>query len=159
MKSLPSWKALGVDLVIDCTGRATTRSGAQAHLDAGANRVLLSAPSKTREDCDAVLLPGINLDTFDPERHKIVSMARAACRPPGITHGPSSQRQDVFSSKSVSSTACDSKQPTKGSRPHCLRGFPQRAPDFLRKKARVTCRGRHAVYTAPGSLPGDAILL
>jgi glyceraldehyde 3-phosphate dehydrogenase len=75
MKGLPSWKAHGVDLVIDCTGRATTRSGAQAHLDAGARRVLVSAPSKQREDCDAVLLPGINLDTFDPEKHKIVSMA------------------------------------------------------------------------------------
>ena len=75
IKALPDWKALGVDLVIDCTGRATTRAGAQAHLDAGAKRVLVSAPSKTREDCDAVLLPGINLDTFDPEKHRIVSMA------------------------------------------------------------------------------------
>ena len=74
-KSLPDWKALGVALVIDCTGRATTRSGAQAHLAAGAKRVLVSAPSKKQEDCDAVLLPGINLDTFDPEKHKIVSMA------------------------------------------------------------------------------------
>ena len=75
MKTLPDWKALGVDLVIDCTGRATTRPGAQAHLDAGARRVLVSAPSKKKEDCDAVLLPGINLDQFDPEKHKIVSMA------------------------------------------------------------------------------------
>jgi glyceraldehyde 3-phosphate dehydrogenase len=75
MKALPDWKALGVDLVIDCTGRATTRPGAQAHLDAGARRVLVSAPSKKKEDCDAVLLPGINLDQFDPEKHKIVSMA------------------------------------------------------------------------------------
>jgi len=75
MQSLPDWKALGVDLVIDCTGRATTRPGAQAHLDAGAKRVLVSAPSKKREDADAVLLPGINLETFDPEKHKIVSMA------------------------------------------------------------------------------------
>src|SRR6478672_3913021 len=74
-KALPDWKALGVDLVIDCTGRATVRAGAQAHLDAGAKRVLVSAPSKKREDCDAVLLPGINLDTFDPTKHKIVSMA------------------------------------------------------------------------------------
>src|SRR4029453_13704653 len=46
LKALPDWKALGVDLVIDCTGRATTRPGAQAHLDAGAARVLVSAPSK-----------------------------------------------------------------------------------------------------------------
>ena len=75
MKALPDWKALGVDLVIDCTGRATTRPGAQAHLDAGAKRVLVSAPSKTLKDCDAVLLPGINLDQFDPDKHKIVSMA------------------------------------------------------------------------------------
>jgi glyceraldehyde 3-phosphate dehydrogenase len=64
-----------VDLVIDCTGRATTRSGAQTHLDTGAKRVLVSAPSKKKEDCDAVLLPGINLEMFDPEKHKIVSMA------------------------------------------------------------------------------------
>jgi glyceraldehyde 3-phosphate dehydrogenase len=75
MKALPDWKALGVDLVIDCTGRATTRPGAQAHLDAGAKRVLVSAPSKKQDDCDAVLLPGINLEQFDPEKHKIVSMA------------------------------------------------------------------------------------
>ncbi len=72
---LPDWAALGVDLVIDCTGRATKRAGAQAHLDRGAKRVLVSAPSKSREDCDAFLLPGINLEQFDPERHRIISMA------------------------------------------------------------------------------------
>src|SRR5262245_38576369 len=49
-KALPDWNALGVDLVIDCTGRATTRPGAQAHLEAGAKCVLVSAASKTRED-------------------------------------------------------------------------------------------------------------
>jgi glyceraldehyde 3-phosphate dehydrogenase (phosphorylating) len=69
------WGPLGVDLVLDCSGRATTRAGAQAHLDAGARRVLVSAPSKTLDDCDAVLLPGINLDSYDPARHHIVSMA------------------------------------------------------------------------------------
>jgi glyceraldehyde 3-phosphate dehydrogenase len=66
---------LGVELVIDCTGRATTRTGAQAHFDRGARRVLVSAPGKTLQDCDAVLLPGINLDQFDPEKHHLVSMA------------------------------------------------------------------------------------
>ena len=35
----------------------------------------MSAPSKTQDDCDAVLLPGINLETYDPEKHKIISMA------------------------------------------------------------------------------------
>ena len=75
IKELPDWRALGVDLVIDCTGRATTRAGAQPHLDRGAGRVLVSAPSKTRDDCDAFLLPGINLEAFEPEQHKIVSVA------------------------------------------------------------------------------------
>ncbi len=74
-QSLPDWKALKVALVIDCTGRATVRGGAQAHLDRGAERVLVSAPSKTLQDCDAVLLPGINLDQFDAERHHVISMA------------------------------------------------------------------------------------
>ncbi len=75
MKALPDWKALGVDLVIDCTGRATSRPAAEAHLNAGAKRVLVSAAPKKLEDCDAVLLPGINLDTFEPDKHKIISMA------------------------------------------------------------------------------------
>jgi glyceraldehyde 3-phosphate dehydrogenase len=72
---LPDWGALGVDVVVDCTGRATTRAGAQGHLDRGARRVLVSAPSKTKEDCDAFLLRGINMQDFDPARHRIVSMA------------------------------------------------------------------------------------
>lgn len=75
MKALPDWKALGVDLVVDCTGRAVTRAGAQPHLDAGAKRVLVSGPSKKAEDCDKVLLPGINLETYDPAKHFIISMA------------------------------------------------------------------------------------
>ena len=74
-KALPDWRALGVDVVVDCTGRATHRAGAQAHLDRGAKRVLVSAPSATPDDCDAVLLAGINLESFDPARHRIVSMA------------------------------------------------------------------------------------
>jgi glyceraldehyde 3-phosphate dehydrogenase len=73
-KGPPDWGALGVDLVIDCTGRATQRAGAQAHLERGARRVLVSAPSKSLEDCDAVLLPGINLESYDAERHRIISM-------------------------------------------------------------------------------------
>ncbi|GCE12403.1 type I glyceraldehyde-3-phosphate dehydrogenase [Tengunoibacter tsumagoiensis] len=74
-REVPDWGAMGIDLVVDCTGRATTRAGAQVHLDHGAKRVLISAASKTFQDCDAVLLPGINMDSFDPQAHKIVSMA------------------------------------------------------------------------------------
>ena len=71
---VPDWEKLGVDLVVDCSGRATKRAGAQAHLDQGAKYVLVSAPSKSLDDCDAVLLKGINLDKFDPGSHHIISM-------------------------------------------------------------------------------------
>lgn len=74
-QEIPDWRALGVELVVDCTGRATTRAGAQAHLDRGAKYVLVSAPSKTLADCDAVLLKGINLETFNPGTHRIISAA------------------------------------------------------------------------------------
>jgi len=74
-KELPDWKKLGVDVVIDCTGRATTRENAQKHIDRGAKKVLVSAPPKTLEDCDAILLRGINLESYDPLKHHIVSMA------------------------------------------------------------------------------------
>ncbi|MBD3922217.1 aldehyde dehydrogenase [Paenibacillus sp. PR3] len=72
---VPNWGELGVELVVDCTGRAVTRPVAQMHLDRGAKRVLVSGPSKSLEDCDAVLLKGINLHSFDPDKHRIISMA------------------------------------------------------------------------------------
>src|SRR6185437_11784493 len=74
-KEVPDWGAMNCDVVVDCTGRAVTRPGAQAHLDRGARYVLVSAPSKTLQDCDAVLMAGINMDQFDPVRHHIISMA------------------------------------------------------------------------------------
>lgn len=73
-KTLPNWGDLGVDLVVDCTGRASTRAGAQPHLDNGAKRVLVSTTAKTLADTDAVLLPGINLEQYDPAKHRIISM-------------------------------------------------------------------------------------
>lgn len=73
-KELPDWGALGIDVVVDCTGRASVRAGAQAHLDRGAKRVLVSTTSKSLEDCDAVLLLGINMEQYNPEQHRIISM-------------------------------------------------------------------------------------
>jgi glyceraldehyde 3-phosphate dehydrogenase len=72
---IPDWEALGIDLVVECTGRATTRAAAQEHLNHGAQYVLISAAPKSLEDADAVLLPGINGDAFDPHTQHIVSMA------------------------------------------------------------------------------------
>ena len=69
--SLP-WRDLGVDVVIESTGFFTKRDGAQKHLDAGAKKVVISAPA-TEPDVTIVL--GINDDAYDPERHSIVSNA------------------------------------------------------------------------------------
>jgi glyceraldehyde 3-phosphate dehydrogenase len=74
-RSLPNWGELGVDVVVDSTGRATSRAVAEEHLAQGAKRVLVSAASKTLKDCDAVLLPGINMESYDPKEHHIISMA------------------------------------------------------------------------------------
>jgi len=67
-----SWGELGVDVVIESTGRFTSREAAIAHVEAGAKRVIISAPSK---DADATFVVGVNDDTFDPARHVIVSNA------------------------------------------------------------------------------------
>ncbi|MBX3070553.1 MAG: aldehyde dehydrogenase [Thermomicrobiales bacterium] len=74
-EELPDWAALGVDVVVDCTGMATARAGAEKHLARGAKRVLVSAASKSRDDADIFLLPGISADQYDPGKHQIVSMA------------------------------------------------------------------------------------
>ncbi len=66
------WGKLEVDAVIECTGRFTKRELAAKHLDAGARRVVISAPSK---DADFMVVLGVNQDAFDPERHFVISNA------------------------------------------------------------------------------------
>jgi glyceraldehyde 3-phosphate dehydrogenase len=65
------WKSLGVDYVVESTGLFTDRSGASKHLEAGAKKVLISAPAK---DPDVTVVPGVNLDWYDPAAHHLVSM-------------------------------------------------------------------------------------
>lgn len=70
-KELP-WGELGVDVVIESTGLFTSRDAAAAHLDAGAPHVVVSAPCS---GADATFVVGVNEDSFDPTRHKVVSNA------------------------------------------------------------------------------------
>ncbi|HET9092015.1 MAG TPA: type I glyceraldehyde-3-phosphate dehydrogenase [Acidimicrobiales bacterium] len=70
-KSLP-WGELGIDVVVDSTGRFTSRSAAMAHVEAGARRVVISAPAK---DADATFVVGVNDSEFDPASHVVVSNA------------------------------------------------------------------------------------
>ena len=65
------WKAMGVDLVMECTGLFTKREAAAKHIEAGAERVLISAPSP---DADATIVFGVNEQTLKAE-HKVVSNA------------------------------------------------------------------------------------
>jgi glyceraldehyde 3-phosphate dehydrogenase len=66
------WRDLEVDVVIESTGFFTKREGAQKHLDAGAKKVIISAPAT---DPDLTVVLGVNDDHYDPERHHIVSNA------------------------------------------------------------------------------------
>ncbi len=70
-KALP-WGSLEVDIVVESTGRFTSREQAAAHLDAGAPRVVVSAPST---GADATFVVGVNDGDFDPVRHRVVSNA------------------------------------------------------------------------------------
>ena len=89
------WKKLGVDLVLECSGRFTDREEAATHLKAGARKVLISAPAKK---VDLTVCYGVNHDVYDPRKHDVVSNASCTtnCLAPvakvlhttfGIRHG------------------------------------------------------------------------
>ncbi len=89
------WRELDVDVVIEATGRFRTRALAAQHLEAGARKVIISAPGK---DVDATLVLGVNFDTYDPEHDDVISNASCTtnCLAPvakvlhetvGIRHG------------------------------------------------------------------------
>jgi glyceraldehyde 3-phosphate dehydrogenase len=89
------WSDLGVEVVLESTGFFTKRDGAAKHLDAGAKKVVISAPA-TDEDITVVL--GVNFDKYDPDAHDVISNASCTtnCLAPfakvvheaiGIEHG------------------------------------------------------------------------
>ena len=98
LDALP-WDELSVDVVIEATGRFRTRAAAEAHLHAGARKVILSAPAKGTDPADADVVLGVNFDTaYDPARHHIITNASCTtnCLAPvakvlhetvGIRHG------------------------------------------------------------------------
>ena len=66
------WRRLGVDVVVESTGRFTDRAGAAKHLEAGAKKVIISAPAK---EPDLTVVVGVNDAQYDPARHHILSNA------------------------------------------------------------------------------------
>jgi glyceraldehyde 3-phosphate dehydrogenase len=93
------WEELGVEVVIEATGKFRTRAAAAQHLEAGARKVILTAPAKGDEPVDANLVLGVNFDeVYDPAAHHIVTNASCTtnCLAPvakvlhetvGIRHG------------------------------------------------------------------------
>lgn len=73
------WKSLGVDVVLESTGRFTEKSKAMAHVEAGAKKVVISAPA-TNEDITVVM--GVNQDKYDPARDVVIS--NASCTTNGL---------------------------------------------------------------------------
>ena len=66
------WKSLGVDVVLESTGRFTDREQAAKHLEAGAKRVIISAPAKNE---DVTIVYGVNNTAYDPAKHFVISNA------------------------------------------------------------------------------------
>jgi len=70
------WGDLGVEVVIESTGRFRTRADGDSHLNAGARKVIVSAPSKGDEPVDANVVLGVNFhEVYDPESHHIITNA------------------------------------------------------------------------------------
>jgi glyceraldehyde 3-phosphate dehydrogenase len=69
-ESLP-WKELGVDVVLESTGKFTDRAGAEKHLTAGAKKVVISAPAKNP---DVTFVLGVNQEVYDKTQHHVISM-------------------------------------------------------------------------------------
>lgn len=89
------WKELGVQVVVESTGRFTDKAGASKHLQAGAQKVIISAPAK---DPDITIVLGVNESMYDPAKHAVISNASCTtnCLAPiakvimeqfGIRHG------------------------------------------------------------------------
>jgi glyceraldehyde 3-phosphate dehydrogenase len=66
------WKELGAEIVVESTGRFTDRDSAQKHVEAGAQKVIISAPAK---DEDITIVMGVNDDRYDPATHNVISNA------------------------------------------------------------------------------------
>jgi glyceraldehyde 3-phosphate dehydrogenase len=64
------WKSLGADIVLECTGLFTDKEKAATHLQAGAKKVLISAPAKNH---DLTIVLGVNQNQYDPDKHQILS--------------------------------------------------------------------------------------
>jgi glyceraldehyde 3-phosphate dehydrogenase len=104
------WGALGVDIVLECSGRFRTIETLEPHLANGASRVVVAAPVKDAAALNVVI--GVNQDRFDPERHKVLTAASCTtnCLAPvvkvihegiGIDHGAITTLHDLTNTQTI----------------------------------------------------------
>lgn len=96
------WKELGIDIVLESTGIFTTEEKASKHIEAGAKKVILSAPGKNGMK---MLVMGVNEDSYNPEEHHVVS--NASCTTNGLS-GISKVLNDKFGIKKAMMTTIHS---------------------------------------------------
>src|SRR4051794_18668867 len=94
------WDDLDVDVVIESSGRFRTHAAAARHMEAGASKVILSAPVKGSTPADACIVLGVNDHRYDPDRHHIITNASCTtnCLAPvaGVLHGSVGIRHGVM---------------------------------------------------------------
>src|SRR3954454_5795091 len=94
------WDDLEVDVVIESSGRFRTHAAAARHMEAGAGKVILSAPAKGPTPADATIVLGVNDHLYDPDCHHIITNASCTtnCLPPvaGGLHGTLGIRHGVM---------------------------------------------------------------
>lgn len=69
------WKEMGVDIVIESTGFFRTKEKASLHIQAGARKVIISAPASGKPGADITVVYGVNCDLYDPAKHDVISTA------------------------------------------------------------------------------------
>ena len=139
-ENLP-WRELDVDVVVESTGRFEKREKAQAHLDAGARTVVISAVAN---DADVMLVLGVNDEAYDPKRHRVISNASCTtnCVTPlaKVLHDAFAiERGFMTTVHAYTAIAAAPRRAAQGSAPGARRG-DQPDPDHDRRYARARNR-------------------
>ncbi len=139
--SIP-WGDYGVDIVLESTGLFTDATKAGAHLQGGANKVIISAPAKN-EDLTVVL--GVNEDKYDPAKHKVIS--NASCTTNGIAPLVKVLQQNFGVSKGLMTTI------------HAYTG-DQRIQDTVHKDLRrARAAGANIIPTTTGAATAVCVVI
>jgi glyceraldehyde-3-phosphate dehydrogenase type I len=136
------WKQLGVDTVLECTGRFRHRQEASKHLAAGASKVIISAPS---DNADITIIQGVNQQDYDPSKHHIIS--NASCTTNSLAPAVK-VLQDTFGVKHLLVTTV-----------HAYTASQSLIDKATRKRRRGRAAGLNLVPTSTGAAKATGLVL